>query len=95
PFEATGATVDYQGSRDFETQIRVAYEGDSLPDVALFPQPGALAAFVDKVPGLPDDLVTTLQTDYDPIWSELVTFDGKVTGVPLKADVKSLVWYSP
>ena len=49
PFEATGATVDYQGSRDFETQIRVADEGDSLPDIALFPQPGDLKAFVDKV----------------------------------------------
>jgi alpha-glucoside transport system substrate-binding protein len=96
PFEeSTGANVEYQGSRDFETQIRVAYEGGTLPDVALFPQPGNLKAFVDKVPGLPDDIVETLKTDYNPFWSELVTYDGKVAGVPLKADVKSLVWYSP
>jgi alpha-glucoside transport system substrate-binding protein len=96
PFEeSTGANVEYQGSRDFETQIRVAYEGGTLPDVALFPQPGNLAAFVDKVPGLPDDIVETLQSDYNPFWAELVTYDGKVAGVPLKADVKSLVWYSP
>jgi alpha-glucoside transport system substrate-binding protein len=96
PFEeATGANVEYQGSRDFETQIRVAYEGGTLPDVALFPQPGNLEAFIDKVPGLPEDIVETLNTDYNPFWAELVTYDGKVAGVPLKADVKSLVWYSP
>lgn len=91
----TGGTVDYQGSRDFETQIRVAYEGGTLPDVALFPQPGALKSFVDKIPGLPADLVATLNENFDPVWTKLVTFDGKVTAVPLKADVKSLVWYSP
>jgi alpha-glucoside transport system substrate-binding protein len=96
PFEeATGANVEYQGSRDFETQIRVAYEGGTLPDVALFPQPGNLASFIDKVTGVPDDVVETLKNDYNPFWSELVTYDGKVAGVPLKADVKSLVWYSP
>jgi alpha-glucoside transport system substrate-binding protein len=77
PFEeATGANVEYQGSRDFETQIRVAYEGGTLPDVALFPQPGNLEAFIDKVPGLPEDIVETLNTDYNPFWAELVTYDG-------------------
>jgi alpha-glucoside transport system substrate-binding protein len=96
PFEeATGANVEYQGSRDFETQIRVAFEGGTLPDVALFPQPGNLEGFLSAVPGLPEDIVETLNSDYNPFWSELVTYDGKVAGVPLKADVKSLVWYSP
>ena len=86
----TGGTVDYQGSRDFETQIRVAYEGGTLPDVALFPQPGALKSFVDNIPALPADLVTTLNENYDPIWTKLVTFDGKGAAGPHKADVKGL-----
>jgi alpha-glucoside transport system substrate-binding protein len=78
--EKTGGTVNFQGSRDFETQIRVAYESGTLPDVALFPQPGALAAFVDAIPALPEDLVAQMGENFDPIWTELVTFDGKVTG---------------
>jgi alpha-glucoside transport system substrate-binding protein len=93
--EKTGGTANFQGSRDFETQIRVAYESGTLPDVALFPQPGALAQYQDKAPAFPDDLLATLQENFDPIWTDLVTFDGKVSAVPLKADVKSLVWYSP
>ena len=28
-------------------------------------------------------------------WPELATVDGKVYGVPARANVKSLVWYSP
>jgi alpha-glucoside transport system substrate-binding protein len=94
--EATGVDVVFSGSRDFETNVRVAAEAGNLPDIGIFPQPAGAQSLADSITPLPDDIIATLQTDFDPLWAELVTTaDGAVLGVPVKADVKSLVWYSP
>jgi alpha-glucoside transport system substrate-binding protein len=94
--ESTGVDVVFSGSRDFETNVRVAAEAGNLPDIGIFPQPAGALSLADSVTPLPDDIVATLNTDYDPLWASLVTTDdGSVLGVPVKADVKSLVWYSP
>jgi alpha-glucoside transport system substrate-binding protein len=89
--------VVYSGSRDFETNIRVAAEGGSLPDIALFAQPGTVTSetFVDVIAPLPDDVATRVRENFDPVWSDLVTVDGEVLAVPFIAAVKSLVWFSP
>jgi alpha-glucoside transport system substrate-binding protein len=91
----TGGTVEYAGSRDFETQLRTAAEGGELPDIAIIPQPGLARDLADKITGVPADLLTTVNENFDPFWAELVTVDGKTLGVPNKSDLKSLVWYSP
>jgi alpha-glucoside transport system substrate-binding protein len=96
PFEEeTGVTIEYNGSRDFETQIRVAAEGGDLPDIAVFPQPGLLRDIQDAVTPVPQDVLDEFRGDYPETLWELVTVDGQVLGVPNKADLKSLVWYSP
>jgi alpha-glucoside transport system substrate-binding protein len=98
PFEKdTGVDVVFSGSRDFETNMRVAAEGGNLPDIAIFPQPGNVVSqqFASHITPLPDDVVKTVEKNFDPYWSKLVTVNGKVMGLPVKADVKSLVWYSP
>ena len=33
--------------------------------------------------------------NFDPYWTELVTFDGEILGVPNSSNSKSFVWYSP
>jgi alpha-glucoside transport system substrate-binding protein len=44
PFEqCTGATVKYEGSKEFETQIGVRAKSGNAPDIAIFPQPGLMA----------------------------------------------------
>jgi alpha-glucoside transport system substrate-binding protein len=88
--------VEYAGSRDFETQISVAIESGQTPDIANFAQPGKILDAADKIPGVPDDVTATVKENWDAYWSELVTSpDGRLLGVPNKADLKSLVWYSP
>lgn len=50
PFEeATGIDVVYEGSGDFETQIGIRVEGGNAPDIAMFPQPGLWAQFIDDM----------------------------------------------
>jgi alpha-glucoside transport system substrate-binding protein len=41
---ATGITIAYEGSKEFETTINVRVEGGKPPDIADFPQPGLMAS---------------------------------------------------
>jgi alpha-glucoside transport system substrate-binding protein len=94
--ERTGVDIQFSGSRDFETQISLAIEAGRTPDIGIFPQPGKINDHADKLPGLPDDVAAMVKNNFDAGWVDLVTReDGKVLGVPNKADLKSLVWYSP
>jgi alpha-glucoside transport system substrate-binding protein len=93
--EESGTEVTYSGSRDFESQIRVAAEGDNLPDIAVIPQPGLVRDLAEYITPVPQETLDAHQENYDPYLWELVTVDDSVLGVPNKGDVKSLVWYSP
>lgn len=93
--EESDIKVTYSGSRDFETQIRVAAEGGDLPDIAVLPQPGLARDLADKIVPVPDDILDEHKGDFNEYLFELVTVDDKVLGIPNKGDVKSLVWYSP
>jgi len=93
--EDTGIDISYTGSRDFETQIRVSAEGGDLPDIAVIPQPGLVKDLADKITPVPDDVLDAHKDQFNEYLWDLVTVEGDVLGVPNKADVKSLVWYSP
>lgn len=93
--DSTGVDVQYQGDRSFEQQIGVRVDGGDPPDIAMFPQPGKIRDFADELVSLPDDIVATLGENFDAGWTDLVTIDGDVKAIPTKADLKSLVWYSP
>ena len=95
--ESSGIEMNYAGDKEFETQIVVRAEGGSPPDIGIIPQPGLLGTLVERgfVSPLPDDLVAAISENFAPEWAEFVTIDGEVYGVPVKNDVKSLVWYSP
>ena len=94
-FEGSGIKVNYTGSRDFETQLRVAAEGGDLPDIALVPQPGLAKDLADKITPVPAATLTAHKDEFYAGLLDLVTVNGKALGVPTKADLKSLVWYSP
>jgi alpha-glucoside transport system substrate-binding protein len=97
PFtEETGIKIEYSGTRDFETQIRVAAEGGDLPDLAVIPQPGLAKDLADKITPVPKSVLDKYKDQYDPyLWEQVTTDDDDILGVPNKGDVKSLVWYSP
>jgi alpha-glucoside transport system substrate-binding protein len=99
PFEeCTGITVDSEWSKEFESQIIVRVQGGNAPDLALFPQPGGVASLQDQTGAVlptPEEAQAVVEENFDPYWTELVTFDGEVLGVPNSANSKSFVWYSP
>ncbi|MAT97632.1 MAG: hypothetical protein CL608_10855 [Anaerolineaceae bacterium] len=97
PFEeATGITVNYEGSAEFETLITVRVEGGDAPDIAGFPQPGLMAQFVQEG-AIPDHAqflnVDELNDNYSEAWMNLATVNDQLSGVFYRASTKSIVWY--
>ena len=95
--QKTGAKIEYTGTRDAETQVRTAAEagGSALPDIFMAPQPGLIKDLAAKITPVSAAVSATVKANFDPFLVNLATVDGKLLGVPAKADLKSLVWYSP
>lgn len=93
--EATGATVTVDGSRSFETDIGTQVEGGTPPDIAMFPQPGGVAAFADDIVTVPEEVATAAEENFDEGWTGLATIDGELKAIPAKADLKGVVFYDP
>jgi alpha-glucoside transport system substrate-binding protein len=70
--------------------------GPEPPDLIITPQPAAL---VELAPYLVDlgEFVNerSLRRDFSDYLIDLGSLDGAVLGAPIKADLKSLVWYQP
>ncbi|HMS95539.1 MAG TPA: ABC transporter substrate-binding protein [Tabrizicola sp.] len=101
---ASGVTVEYSSSENYEQQIVIDTEAGSPPDIAILPQPGLIADLVKKgfVTPLGEDTQKWLADNYaaGDSWVGLGSYAGPdgATGLyafPYKIDVKSLVWYSP
>ncbi|RCV52309.1 ABC transporter substrate-binding protein [Marinitenerispora sediminis] len=93
----TGIDIQYEGTGEFEAQIQVMVDGGNAPDLAFFPQPGLLERFAsagDLLP-LPDPVREQAEAGFSEDWLNYTTVDGEMYGVPLGANVKSFVWYSP
>lgn len=100
PFEeCTGATVAYEGSKEFEAQLLVRLEAGNPPDIAYIPQPGLLQTIVgdfpDAVAPVSEAAEANVDEFYAASWKGYGTVDGTFYGAPLGANVKSFVWYSP
>lgn len=102
--EATGITVNYSSSENYEQQIVIDTQAGSPPDIAILPQPGLIADLASKglITPLGDETKNWLGENYaaGSSWVGLGTYngpDGQPTfyAFPYKIDVKSLVWYSP
>jgi len=102
--EATGINVKYSSSENYEQQIVIDTQAGSPPDIAVLPQPGLLNDLASK--GFLVDLgqkhADWMKENYaaGDSWVKLGTYkdkDGteKFFAFPYKADLKSLVWYSP
>lgn len=102
--EATGASVRYSSSENFEQQIVIDTEAGSPPDVAILPQPGLIADLAAKgrLTPLGDETRDWIGENYaaGDSWVKLGTYEGSdgteaFYAFPYKIDVKSLVWYVP
>lgn len=95
--EANNIDFTYTGDADWESNINVQVEGGSPPNIAVFPQPGKLADFAREghlVP-LSDAVVDSVNTFWNEGASGYGNVDGVQYGVPVKSDLKSIVWYQP
>jgi alpha-glucoside transport system substrate-binding protein len=98
--EATGITVNYIGNKEFEARLSIAVDAGQAPDIADFPQPGALANYVkagkivDVSTFIPADYLTAT---YPQAWLDMANMQGSngsiTSGVWNRGFMKSLVWY--
>ena len=95
----TGATIKYEGSRDFEAQLPVRLKAGNAPALAYIPQPGLLNTLVTGNPGKVIEAgaaaTANVGANYSPEWKTYGSVAGKYYAVPVGANAKSFVWYSP
>jgi alpha-glucoside transport system substrate-binding protein len=102
--QQTGITIEYNGSKEFEANIKAAIEGGNAPDIIDFPQPGLLATFVneDKITDLSQQFsqttVDAIKANYNPYWIDQSMMPGS-DGTPIMAGIwervngKGFVYY--
>ncbi len=95
--EETGITVEYSGSRDFSDNIGVQAEAGTTTDIAIFPQPGKVADFARDglIQPITDSVKSATDANWASAWNEFGIVDGTQYAIPVKTDLKSLVWYKP
>lgn len=95
--ECTGATVQYEGSKEFEAQIIVRVQSGNPPDIGIFPQPGLIRQIVEDSGAVKplDPEVEAFAKQYFPEdWMNYGVINDIPFGIPNNADFKSLVWYN-
>jgi len=92
----SGVEATYTQLQDFSTTIVARVAGGDAPDIAIFPQPGVLMGLSSNMIPL-DDLVDVpaITDTLVPGWDTLATNGDVLYGLPIGANVKSLVWYNP
>ena len=93
---ANGITIKFTTLASFDTDIRVKVKAGQAPDIAIWPQPGGLLEYSSVLEPL-DNLVDlkAIKSTLVPGWDTLAVKGGKTYGLPVSANVKSLVWYNP
>jgi alpha-glucoside transport system substrate-binding protein len=101
---ATGVDVVYSSSESYEQQIVIDIEGGSPANISVLPQPGLIAQLAAQgaITPLGQERADWMAANYaaGDSWVALGTYAGPdgteaFYAFPYKADVKSLVWYSP
>jgi len=89
--------IQYTGDRDFSTNISTKIQGNALPDIAVFPQPGLMQAAFDTGKAQPLDATTlaAVQKNFTASWQSYGTYKGQQYAVPLDASAKGYIWYQP
>jgi alpha-glucoside transport system substrate-binding protein len=94
--KATGITIQIDAiASSPETVLKSRIDGGAPPDLAFLAQPTPILAYASQ--GKTVDVATFM--DANKLSTEhantigLVTQEGKIWGIPYKADVKSTVWY--
>jgi alpha-glucoside transport system substrate-binding protein len=92
--DSTGITVHVEATRALSEELGADLQGGDRPDIAALPSAGAIAQYAKQLQSL-DTVVAA--SDYGHPWSDLMRpGNGRhIYAVPVKVDVKSLIWYDP
>jgi alpha-glucoside transport system substrate-binding protein len=95
--DANNISITFTGDADWEANINTQVEGGNPPNIGIFPQPGKLADFAraESIVPLSEEVQAAVEEYWDPKFSDFAVVDDVLYGVPVKTDVKSLVWYKP
>jgi alpha-glucoside transport system substrate-binding protein len=95
--QTTGARVRYvAGGDDLSTLLQTRITGGNPPNVAISPHPGVIKHLAGSGALKPLDpaVVGLVERNYDKVWKDLGTVDGKLYSVYFKANNKSTFWYN-
>jgi alpha-glucoside transport system substrate-binding protein len=94
PFEdRTGIDVRVESvGRDLPTILVTRFEAGNPPDMAAMPNPGQMKEFVAEGGLVPLDFLDL--SDHPKAFVDLGSVGGRVYGIFISADLKSLVWYN-
>ena len=91
-------TATYTGSDAFEQNIVIQIEGGTPPDVAAYPQPGAVVEQAEQGNAISlEDLgfdIAALEDRFGEYLISLGEYEGEHYGFPDSINFKSAVWYS-
>ncbi len=88
--------ITFTSLASFDKDIKVKIEAGQEPDIALWPQPGGLKDLADNLVPLKDVYDVTKSTStLVPGWDQLAVVDGELYGLPVSANMKTLVFYNP
>jgi len=91
-----GITIKWSPSDNFNQLINTRVQGNDVPDIAMFPQPGILMDLADRGNVTPlNDIVdmADLEANYTAGTLDVAAKDGEVYGLLVSMNVKSLVFY--
>ena len=102
--QKTGIKIEYNGSKEFEANIKAAIDGGTAPDIIDFPQPGLLASFAaqGKIVDLSQQFSTAtldaIKANYNPYWidqSMMADQNGNkiMAGIWERVNGKGFVYY--
>ncbi len=91
-------TATFEGSDSFEQDIVIRIEGGDPPDIAIWPQPGAVVSQAQQgnLVAL-EDLgydIAELESVFGEYLISLGEVEGKHYGIPTNVNFKSAVWYN-
>jgi len=89
--DACGIVLKPESTRD-QAILDTRVQAGTPPDVAFW-QVAQLVQYQDQLQ--PMDALGADAASYDDFFLDPMTVDGKWLGLPIKADVKSIIWYSP
>lgn len=94
--KTSGIKVTFTSLASFDTDIKAKVTAGQQPDIAMWPQPGGLLDMSENLIPLSEVTdIAPMQATLVPGWDTLAVKDGAVYGLPVSANVKTLVFYNP